>query len=756
MDVLLEFGARFGLPPDFDRIALALFLAGFIATALLLGFRAASRRPVLVDAAGVLVITTICATFALGMARWLMPDETRSDLISIAVLPCEYSGEPQYAYLGNGLAEEVHARLARASGIHVPASRSVRKALETTSDRARVAEFLHVQHLTSCRIDQQPGNVLLQAEVVAPATSEVVWTRRYRYATVSSLDLVSDLANALVAVMAEQLGEQGVARMRAAPTTNRSAYEHYMQARQALGRNWDAPVAMILVRVSNDEELATASRHYRAALDLDPEFAAAWAGLALLNASYTGGIDEERVRDKLHVEAKAQAEKALQLDPCAADALLALSFPWVRTERFIEAVFDATEQREMERLIRKAVECEPGNLEAQQRLTGFLLNFQFREQVQVASDEVPRVVAREYELDPTNCLTVERYLMTWGDFGTRAEPGVDMYPVAQPLTREATHEALRTIMVIDSTCGYDLIHGLHFGAGRLAEVIAWSLQNWEGNPSQRAHAAGQLADAYQELGLLSQAGVWACRQQRLEQHAAADDDCAERRPPTELAEQMEGNFTRALQRAEASIAAARAAPAADPVARKRNFVHAIRYAMEARRDDLVKAWLAEALQSQGSADPAALLFWNAKRTLWGRWLALDLAAACRIAGREADALRLATIGRRVPDPRDPEVFTGPMDQFLYLDARYFIETGDKAGAMRLLRRAVEQHQVHGGFYPSRSDLLTAAALEPLRQDPQYAPALQQLLGMHDAWLAPAREKVLAAEATGDWQALRTM
>jgi hypothetical protein len=146
-----------------------------------------------------------------------------------------------------------------------------------------------------------------------------------------------------------------------------------------------------------------------------------------------------------------------------------------------------------------------------------------------------------------------------------------------------------------------------------------------------------------------------------------------------------------------------------------------------------------------------------KRTLWGRWLALDLAAACRVAGRTSDQLRLAALGRRVPAPDDPGVITGPMEDFNYLDARFFIESGDLAAAMPLLRRAVERHQRYNGNpYPSRAELLLGFALEPLRQDPRYAPQLDQLLREHETWLAPAREQVLAAERTGDWEALRVL
>jgi hypothetical protein len=77
--------------------------------------------------------------------------------------------------------------------------------------------------------------------------------------------------------------------------------------------------------------------------------------------------------------------------------------------------------------------------------------------------------------------------------------------------------------------------------------------------------------------------------------------------------------------------------------------------------------------------------------------------------------------------------------------------------MPLLRRAVERHQQYNGnLYPSRAELLLGFALEPLRQDPRYAPPLEQLIREHEAWLGPAREQVLAAERTSEWEALRVL
>jgi hypothetical protein len=99
-----------------------------------------------------------------------------------------------------------------------------------------------------------------------------------------------------------------------------------------------------------------------------------------------------------------------------------------------------------------------------------------------------------------------------------------------------------------------------------------------------------------------------------------------------------------------------------------------------------------------------------------------------------------------------------MDLTLYVDARHRALAGKKAEAWDLLSRAVREHQLGPGGvpYPHRWNLLFDRALDPLRQDPEYAPRLEQLIKEYDAWLAPARERAAEAIETGDWASLRTL
>jgi hypothetical protein len=77
--------------------------------------------------------------------------------------------------------------------------------------------------------------------------------------------------------------------------------------------------------------------------------------------------------------------------------------------------------------------------------------------------------------------------------------------------------------------------------------------------------------------------------------------------------------------------------------------------------------------------------------------------------------------------------------------------------MALLESAVRKHQTFGGWpSPGRRDLMFDRALDPLREDPAYAPRLERLIDEYDTLLAPSKARVAEALDTGNWASLRTL
>lgn len=121
---------------------LALFIAGFVACALLLATERLARRSPVFSAGRILAAATVGSAVTLGIAYWLYPTGPTTDIPSVAVLPCDYEGIEDHAFLGPAAAEEVHAKLAKVAGVQIPAWRSVRKSAQVGEDKRQIAEIL--------------------------------------------------------------------------------------------------------------------------------------------------------------------------------------------------------------------------------------------------------------------------------------------------------------------------------------------------------------------------------------------------------------------------------------------------------------------------------------------------------------------------------------------------------------------------------------------------------------------------------------
>ena len=107
--------------------------------------------------------------------------------------------------------------------------------------------------------------------------------------------------------------------------------------------------------------------------------------------------------------------------------------------------------------------------------------------------------------------------------------------------------------------------------------------------------------------------------------------------------------------------------------------------------------------------------------------------------------------------RDP-VFAEATDLYeraTYADAYYEALSDNPGEALRLIRHSVESWQQFQRMQPGLHGLLRDPILDSVREHPEYGPQLQKLIDEYDAVLAPMRENVLEAEASGDWEPLLT-
>jgi tetratricopeptide (TPR) repeat protein len=511
-DILLTVRERLGVPEVLDNIVLGLLLAGLAAYALLVATGRLARQSPLVSVSRILAVSIVAASVALGIAAWLGQDEQTASIPSVAVLPCEFRGDADHTFLGPAASQEIHARLAKVAGLRIPAWRSVLKSVQAGEDPQQIAYLLGVEHLARCAIAEDEDGIELSTTVLDPKTEELIWSGRQTYASADLVQALGDISVAIADALSVRLTANESDRVTRAPTSSPEAYEHYLRARHAQGsRQFTIPNILTALAVG-EEDYKTAMKHYRAAVDLDPDFAEAWAGMGTVTGAFafvapgqSFAGSEERTYNE---QAKDFARRALTLDACNAEALLATKPGFGDTDVDDQLTqgsdsWGSVRQRSIAQ-VQRAIDCEPNNASAWLARTRSFTYFSLWPSAgtRVPAAEARAALKQAVSLDPTNCPVVAYYI------------GIFRSPIWAPrpedrLTLEETKQAIRSALLVDPECGnmYDILYRISVQQGRMDEAIAWKMRRHELDPDN-VFISCPIGIDIAKLGFLEEAQPW--------------------------------------------------------------------------------------------------------------------------------------------------------------------------------------------------------------------------------------------------------
>jgi serine/threonine-protein kinase len=230
---------------------------------------------------------------------------------SIVVLPFDnLSPDPGDAYFSDGLTEEVITKLSYIRSMRV-VSRTSAMALRDTQKNARaIAEELGVQYVLEGSVRKAGTKLRITAQLIEAKADEHLWAESYDRDLEDIFHVQTDVAETIARVLRTEFSETEQERVRRIPTGNLRAYNSYVRAHQA-------------AESFMPEDLADAEELVQEAIRLDPEFAQAHAALAELCC--TSGFYANERPSHLYPKMAAAATRALELDPLAGEAHVALA-----------------------------------------------------------------------------------------------------------------------------------------------------------------------------------------------------------------------------------------------------------------------------------------------------------------------------------------------------------------------------------------------------------------------------------------------
>jgi len=291
-------------------------------------------------------------------------------LSSIAVLPfANLSAEKDNEYFSEGLTEEIIMNLSKLQVLKVITRGSAMRYVKEGKTHKQIASDLGVQYLLEGSVRRYGSDLRITAQLVDAFRDEYVWAETYRGTMKDIFDIQELVASEIAQALQIRLSPAEKQNLKKRFTENTGAYQLYLQGRFFWNRR-------------SEEGLKTAIRYFEQAIEKDPNYALAWAGIAdsySLLGEY-GNIP----RKELYPKAEAAVNKALEIDNRLAE---------VHTSLASILMFRKWDWANSEKEFKLALELNPNYATAHHWYSQWFLNMGRLE-------ESLRMISRAAELDP--------------------------------------------------------------------------------------------------------------------------------------------------------------------------------------------------------------------------------------------------------------------------------------------------------------------------------------------------------------------
>ncbi|AWM27996.1 adenylate/guanylate cyclase domain-containing protein [Sinorhizobium fredii] len=329
---------------------------------------------------------------------------------SIAVLPFNnISGDPEQEYFSDGITEDIITDLSKISGLFVVARNTAYTYKGKPVKVQQVSQDLRVSFILEGSVRKVGSRVRVTAQLVEGRSGGHLWADRYDRDLIDIFALQDEITHTIVDHLKVKLLPEEKKVIGRAPTGNFEAYAYYLRGRQFL--HWHTKSHYVL-----------AKRMFAMAVELDPFYARAYAGIAdcdsFLFLHYNADVSIDGIlatsakalelesglaeahaslglalslRER-HSEAMAEFEQAFALDPNLFEA----SYFYAR------ACFTQGNLDEAARLFQRAADIKPDDYQALLVLVNILRSLGRQQEMKMAAREGVARAERELILRPEN------------------------------------------------------------------------------------------------------------------------------------------------------------------------------------------------------------------------------------------------------------------------------------------------------------------------------------------------------------------
>ncbi|CAN5573297.1 hypothetical protein BH18VER2_BH18VER2_11400 [soil metagenome] len=252
---------------------------------------------------------------------------------SIAVLPfASLSEDKANAYFADGIQDEILTRLSKIADLKVISRTSTQQFQSKPGNVAEIAKQLGVAHILEGSVQKVENAVRVNVQLIKAEGDSHLWAETYDRKLLDVFAVESEVAERIANSLAAKLTGREKKALAHVPTQNAEAYDAYLRG-------------LALDTAQAEEEAERARQYFRQAVDLDPQFALAWAYLA--NRESWKYFVEHRTPAQLTLAQEA-AETAMKLQPEASESHTAAgSFYYYCPQDFERALAELKQAREL-------------------------------------------------------------------------------------------------------------------------------------------------------------------------------------------------------------------------------------------------------------------------------------------------------------------------------------------------------------------------------------------------------------------------
>jgi adenylate cyclase len=323
---------------------------------------------------------------------------------SIAVLPFENLSEDKAnAYFADGIQEEVLTRLSRIGDLKVISRTSTQRFRNSSDAIPQIAKQLGVANVLEGSVRKAGDQVRVHVQLIDAENDAHLWAERYDRKLTDIFSVETDIASKIADALQAKLTGAERRAIASRPTENTEAHQLYLKGKY-LWTNFFAPG---YERVRD---------YFQQAVDLDPLYAPAYAGLSLYHAF--GAANGILPPDEHWPSAERAVQEALRLDDTLAEAYNSLA----AVELYYRRDWPAAE-----RAFRKGIDLDPNFADLHHHYALTLAIFG-------RNDEAVVQMERAAQLNPffpglsLHCGRLSFFLRNYGRAATEFANTLDLYP----------------------------------------------------------------------------------------------------------------------------------------------------------------------------------------------------------------------------------------------------------------------------------------------------------------------------------------